>query len=132
MDQHEEKLFQAFVVSTKQRRYVELLTTKRGRDKIRFTLDHFDDLDPRYRKDIPTSEQTPSGILKILKSLGAPSLCHIISSGSELDGREMDLSEALPQVIGRGMGTFVSCVPGKLAYFEGEEPKRRFICHRSL
>ena len=42
----------------------------------------------------------------------------------------MGLSEALAEVIGRGMGTFISCLPGKLAYFEGEERNERYICHR--
>jgi hypothetical protein len=131
MDLHEEKLFEAFAVSTKRQRFVELLATKRGRDKIRFALDHFDDLDPRFCKLVPASEQTASGVLGILKGLGAPALCHIMSSGNALDGHEMDLSEVLPQIVGGGMGTLVSCVPGKLAYFEGEEPKRRYICHRN-
>jgi len=43
----------------------------------------------------------------------------------------MDLSEALAEVIGRGCGTFVSCVPGVLAYFESEEPTEPYICHRT-
>lgn len=42
----------------------------------------------------------------------------------------MDLSDALIQVIGRGQGTFISCIPGELAYFEGEEPRERHICRR--
>jgi len=131
MDHREEELFRAFAVSTKRHRYVELLHTKRGRDKVRIALDHFNDLDPRFCKQVPTSEQTPVGILKVLKSLGAPTQCYLFSSACNLDGHEMDLQDALLEVIGGGMGTFVSCVTGKLAYFEGEEPNRRFICHRS-
>jgi hypothetical protein len=53
-----------------------------------------------------------------------------MSSDNELDGREMDLSEALKDIIGRGQGAFVSCVPGRLAYFESEELNERYICHR--
>jgi hypothetical protein len=34
---------------------------------------------------------------------------------------EIDLTHALETVIGRGMGTFLSCIPGKLAYFEDED-----------
>jgi len=30
-----------------------------------------------------------------------------------------------------GRGTFISCVSGVLAYFEGEEPAERYICHRT-
>lgn len=60
-------------------------------------------------------------------SLGAPSLCNVISVDSELDGCEMDLSDALTKIVGRGQGTFVCCVPGELAYFEGEEHNERYI-----
>ncbi len=128
---HPEKaLFEAFVVSSKKQRSAELLTTKAGRDKIRCALDHFDDLDPRFCKKVAPSEQNAKGVLRILKRLGAPAVCYVMSSGSQLDRREMDLDDALTEIIGRGMGTFVSCVPGKLAYFEGEEPSRRYICHR--
>jgi hypothetical protein len=42
----------------------------------------------------------------------------------------MSLSDALADVVGRGFGAFVSCVPEKLAYFEGESPKERYICTR--
>jgi hypothetical protein len=39
----------------------------------------------------------------------------------------MLLSEALREVVGRGMGTFVLCVPGKLGYYEGEDAGERYI-----
>jgi hypothetical protein len=44
----EKALFEAFVVPAKRQRYSELLDTKRGREKIRFALDHFKDLDLRF------------------------------------------------------------------------------------
>jgi hypothetical protein len=131
MDHREQALFEAFAVPSKRQRDVELLTTNKGRDKIRVGLDHFNDLDPRFCTLVAPSEQNPDGILRILKGLGAPPLCYVMSSGRELDGREMDLAEALTLVIGRGFGTFVSCVPGKLAYFEGETQKLRYICRRN-
>ena len=126
----EKALFESFVVPRKKRRYVELLDTERGRNKIRFSLDHFGDLDLRFCHRIKPSNQHYSRILQALKDLGAPSVCYVISSGDELDGRELDLSEALRDIIGRGMGAFVSCLPGRLAYFESEEKNERYICHR--
>ena len=39
----------------------------------------------------------------------------------------MDLQTALEEVIGYGNGTFVSCIPGKLGYFESAEPGLRYI-----
>jgi hypothetical protein len=34
-------------------------------------------------------------------------------------------------VVGRGMGTLISCVPGQLAFFEGEGPSHRCILARA-
>ena len=131
MDRNIEKaLFESFMAPEKKRRYLELLDSVRGREKIRFGLDHFGDLDPRFCHRIKPSEQHFPDILHSLKSLGAPSLCYVMSSGDELDGREMELSEALRDIIGRGVGAFVSCVPGELAYFESEDINERYICHR--
>jgi hypothetical protein len=35
----------------------------------------------------------------------------------------MDLEAALQATIGYLMGTFISCMPGKLAYFEDEDSR---------
>jgi hypothetical protein len=43
----------------------------------------------------------------------------------------MSLDIALKQIVGYEFGTIVNCVPGKLAYFEGEGPKHRFILERA-
>jgi hypothetical protein len=53
-----------------------------------------------------------------------------MSSGDELDGKEMDLAKALKDIIGSGVGAVVSCLPGRLAYFESEEKNERYVCHR--
>lgn len=126
----EAAFFQSFVDPRRKARYVELLSNKRGREKIRLTLDHFKHLDLRVCHRINPAEQNPTDILRILTALGAPDLGHVMSSDGELDGRELPLSEALHLIVGRGQGTLISCVPGKLAYFESEEPGERYLCHR--
>jgi hypothetical protein len=82
---------------------VELVGTKRGREKIRLSLDHFADLDPSFCRRINSSEQFLPSILKKLKDLGAPSECYVMSSNAELDGRKMDLAQALKDVVGNGI-----------------------------
>jgi hypothetical protein len=42
----------------------------------------------------------------------------------------MPLYDALEIAIGRGQGTFISCITGVLGYFEGEEADERYICQR--
>jgi hypothetical protein len=46
-----------------------------------------------------------------------------MSEDAEIDGRELDLRAALEHVNGREIGTILSCVPGKLAYFESEDDR---------
>lgn len=126
----EKAFFDSFVVPAKRQRYGELLDKKRGREKIRLSLDHFKDLDSRFCRKVPVGAQTPDGIFKVLKGLGAPLVCWVMSSDDKLDNREMDLQEALQEIVGRGMGTALSCIPGVLGYFESEEIGERYVCHR--
>jgi len=42
----------------------------------------------------------------------------------------MSLSDALLETVGMGAGTFISCVPGKLGYFELEDLSERYILER--
>ena len=123
-------LFQFFTVPSKRARYAELLRGMKGRTKVRQSLDHFGDLDLRYCTKLPANEGTPCKLFVQLRHLGAPSFCYILSSNEEVDGKELELEEALGSVVGRGCGTFVCCVPGKLAYFEGEKPGERYLCKR--
>jgi hypothetical protein len=53
-----------------------------------------------------------------------------MSDNHEIDGHEMSLSEAPAKTVGLGSGTFISCVPGKLGYFELEDLSNRYILER--
>ena len=127
---HEEELLVRFLVPTKRERYVEMISKPKKRPKFLRELDHFKSLDPRYQVSIPPSQQHPEQIAVLLSQRGAPKSCCVTSSDSELDGKGMTLSDALKKVVGRQMGTFLSCIPGKLAYFEGEEKGDRWILER--
>jgi len=54
----------------------------------------------------------------------------MIASNSELDGRDMPLRAALDAVIGMGNGAFLSCIPGRLGFYEYAEMKSSFILSR--
>ena len=70
MDPDREKaLFQAFAAPPKRQRYIELLNSKAGREKIRRALDHFNDLDPRFCFRVKPAEQNHGDILRLLKNL---------------------------------------------------------------
>ena len=118
MNIHEEKFARTFIVPEKRARYLSLLESKRGRDKLLDGLNHCHDLDSRFAKLILANQQTAQSIERLLKSKGAPDVCHVMSSNPDLDNREMPLSEALLETVGMDAGTMISCIEGKLAYVE--------------
>ena len=62
-----------------------------------------------------------------LRKRGASGECYLVSVDRKLDGSTRPLADAVRDA---SEGTLVCCVPGKLAYYEGEAPKNRFILHR--
>lgn len=127
---HESRLVQAFVRAEQRDRYLSLLANPRKRGTILGRLAHSVDLDARFVQPIPAADHTPERIARILAARGAPERCHMVSENPSLDGREMPLGEALRAVVGYGQGTIISCVPGRLAFYESGEPRQRFILQR--
>lgn len=126
----EETLVRTFIRRERRSRYLELLGRPKSRPKLLELLAHkaASDLDPRYSAAIPPASQNPQAILALLTAKGAPGTCRAISENAHLDGKELPLAEALAEVVGYGSGTFLSCLEGRLAYFEGEGPGERFLC----
>jgi hypothetical protein len=125
--EREKELLRTFAIPSKRHRYIELLGSRKVREKVRLSLDHFGDLDPGRCNKVPPQDQTPARIATLLRALGAPATCYILSSNSNLDGREMELAAALEEIVGYGSGSFVCCIPGRLAYFEGEAQGARYL-----
>jgi len=128
----EASVVRAFVAPAKRERYVEGLSNPKRRSRFLDRLNHhIDDIDPQCRVSIPSASQSAAGIEQLLRARGAPSECYVMSSWARLDGREMPLGEALREVVGRQMGTLISCVPGRLGYYESEEIKARYLLERT-
>jgi hypothetical protein len=130
--EHEEGAIRAFIQRDKQERFLGFLTNPKSRKKFTASLAHFRWFDQRFATPIPWKvdpklklwEQHVQGtenIYRLLKSKGAGVTCWVISEDPEIDGRELDLKAALEHVNGRQIGTILSCVPGKLAYFQSED-----------
>jgi len=130
--EHEESLIRAFVRRERRPRLLELLGSSKGRAKLRASLAHFRDLDMRFAHLVPPSNHHAREIEATLRAKGAPDTCHVLSESAALDGREMPLGSALADIVGGGMGSFVSCIPGKLGYFESEEAGERYILERAV
>jgi hypothetical protein len=124
----EEATIKAFVIPSRQQRYLDFLTRPKRRPSFTTELAHFKALNPDYAKSIPPAQHDTFSIAKLLASKGAGRKCWVISENTELDAQEMDLETALRATVGRGMGTIISCIPGRLAYFENEDG--RYILER--
>ena len=131
---HEQGAIRAFVQQDKQERFLGFLANPKNRKKLTTSLAHFCWFDQRYATPISWkvdpnlkhSERHAQGVENIyrsLKSKGAGLACWVISEDAEIDGRELDLRAALEHVNGRQIGTILSCVPGKLGYFESEDER---------
>jgi len=123
----EKALVKAFIIPVRRSRYLSMLESRGGRDKWRRQLAHFSHWDQRFLHPI---EGDTKRICKILRDSGAPEQCYVFSEWDEIDGKEMNLAEALAACVGYGMGTVLSCVPGRLAFYEAEGPGHRFILKR--
>jgi hypothetical protein len=120
---HEEATIKAFIIPVRQERYLEFLKTPKKRAKFIAQLAHFKHLNQKFVVHVPGSQTNLSSLQKLLAGKGAGTKCWVISENSELDGQEIDLQTALKETVGRQMGTFISCIPGKLAYFEDEDDR---------
>jgi hypothetical protein len=124
----EHSLLAAFVKRNKRDRYRELLSSERLRHKFTNELAHFADFDPKYRVPIPSNKLYIENIALELQKRHCPSTVFAISEDPTLDQKELLLLEALRRTVGRGMGTVLSCIPGRLAFVETED--ERFILER--
>ena len=129
MNPHESAFVEAFIVKPRRERALELLASSKNRHKFTSKVDHhgLDYVIPECIRPIEPRHQHPPDIADILRAMGAPETCHVI--GGERDGEDMELLTALRQIVGYGTGTVLSCIPGKLAYFEGEI-RERFLLVR--
>jgi hypothetical protein len=125
---NEHSLIAAFVKRSKRERYREILSNSRLRHKFTNQLAHFTDFDPKYRLPIPSDKLFVENIAIELRKRHCPATVFAISEDPALDQKEIGLVEVLKQIVGGGMGTVLSCIPGHLAFVETED--ERFILER--
>jgi hypothetical protein len=126
----EEATIRAFIISERRERFLVHLSSPKHRRKVTESLAHpnLGWFDSRYVRSIPPAQSGKEGIARILRAKGAGQTCWAISENRKLDAKEFELDFALAEIVGCGMGTILSCVPGKLAFVESEDG--RFILER--
>ena len=122
--------FTDLLAGKSQRRVRTLFELGPKRRDIRALLDHAIELDPRYCRHLTGSESLAGAVEQLLRSLGAPDTCFVISADEDLDGKEMSLAEAVEAVSGDYSGAFISCIPGKLGYFEYEDRESAYLLRK--
>ncbi len=130
MNQHELEFVKSFIRKEYKERYLTLLKSEKGRNKLRYELSQRNDLDLKYSTLIPKKSQNFEEIYRMLIEYNPPSSCYIMSSYGFTDEKEMPLDLALKKTIDNSFNTLISCIPGKLAYFELEYDDLKYLLHR--
>ena len=105
------------------------LGEKRRKDACAL-LDHAVHLDSRQAQHLKGSLSLPLAVEQSLRNRGAPDLCYVISANADWDGLEMPVRDSLQAIIGSGHGSFVSCIPGVLGFFEYEDANSAYLLSR--
>jgi len=119
-----------FVKPAKRDCYREMLTVPRLRHKFVGLLAHFADFDAKYRVPISSDKLGADKIAFELEKRHSPRIVYAVSENSSLHQKQRLLAEALQEIVGLGMGTVLSCIPGGLLFVETES--ERFILHRQV
>jgi len=126
----EATLISTFVSGIKRKHLIQVLANPKRRHRATAILAHFSDFDPSAVVSLGSEVHTPAAIEGALHGRGAGDSCYVISANSAIDGKHLPLKLALEKVVGQGLGTLLSCIPGELAYYEGESPADRCILAR--
>ncbi len=135
MNEHEEKLIDAFILKEKQDRYRFLLTSPdpTRRQECVNRLNHCRDLNEKYVTWLPRDPRAMARnreIAAVLRQKGSPEEVYVLACACSADGKIMPLIEAMDATTTAGWGTIISCIPGELAYYYDEEGERRAILER--
>ena len=116
----------SFIIEPRRQRFIDHLQAVKQRPKLRARLAHFADFEQAALVPLESDRDVAAQLV----ARGAPADCWTISEAERLDGRAWQLAEALGEIVGSGIATIVSCIPGTLAFYEGESIKRRFVLAR--
>jgi hypothetical protein len=129
---HEQGFVRAFIQRNRQDRCLFLLEHPTRRRDFTKELAHFKWLEERYSQPVSSSRANSAhGMISLLHQKGASATVWIISEDPKIDATELPLGEAMEEAWGSSMGTILSCVPGRLAFFHGEEMKSERLLERT-
>jgi len=132
--EHEQAVIKAFVSRDKQERFLTFLPKPKTRKRLTQELGCFTWFDPRFATPVPWKVDPNGGLWqrhiqgienvhRLLTSKGAGKNCWAISADADLDGKELELESVLESVFDSDTGTILSCIPGRLGLYSGEDEK---------
>ena len=129
----EQQFVEAFIRDDKKQRLLGFFGSSKARWKGLLELEHFHAgmIDARYAHPVSRNDSTPERIIQLLRQRGAPPDCYVFSNCKELDQQILPLEQAIYQIHGIGIGTVVSLIPGRLAFYEGEIYPDQFFLERT-
>jgi hypothetical protein len=127
---HEQEFVRSFIQKERRERCSFLLSHPSRRRRFTAELAHFKWLDERFATPVSGSmAHSAAEMVSLLKRNDAGPTAWVISEDSSMDGRELPVEDAMDLIWGGSMGTVLSCIPGKLAFFRGEEMKSELLLH---
>lgn len=125
MDTDIELSLVSLVDSQYRERLRTLLKSERGRKKFIDTLYHHPRFDERFVSEVRMSESSTfycDAVHADLVGRGAPDHCYVIRGAYRGggDGSVMPLRAAIDDFCDQGEALVLVCIPGRLAYWEGE------------
>ena len=130
MNDHELGLIQFLAEPSRRRMQTLLDLGPKRRSDVRAMLDHAIALDDRHAVRLTGEDASAANVEALLRRHGAPPTCLVISSDKQMDGRILPLGDALAGVVGSDFGAFLSCIPGRLGYFEYEDVRSAYLLHK--
>lgn len=127
---HEAAFAKAFLPSEKRARFIHYLADPKRRREMLDRLNHDLPYMPGFATVVPSTQDFPGELEKLLKAKGAGPTCHVITAGLKADGRELPLGEALRLICMHEFGAILSCLPGRLAYYRPESPGAGILFER--
>jgi hypothetical protein len=120
---HEEGLA-LFLTSDRRKRFLLSFKNRRLREKFGDRIAHdTSDFDARYVIAVEQHSKHPEFMRQVnnlLTSNGAPDTCFVFAPFRSQDGSQMMLPDALDELMTYGHG-IISCLPGRLALYIGED-----------
>jgi hypothetical protein len=125
--------FAEFVERSQRRRLVSLLEMGvKQRAKVRKMLDHEIRLESSASEHLTGPQESPRQILERLRFEGAPATAYVMSANARIDQKLLLLPDAVEVVTSSRCGGVISCIPGRLAYYQAEGPSLAYLLKKAL